>query len=319
MILRRISIALAVIPLAIAPALAKEPAKKKSTDQNDAYLRVARDENGGPIALETAIVTFTNGKEGDEKVTVDLVSAIHVADRSYYDALNKKFESYDAVLYELVAPEGATPADRPANADTHPIAAMQDGLKSLLALEHQLAAIDYEKPNFVHADMSPEDFEKAMKKRGESFMSMFLRLAIEGMQKQQASGGGEADDFKILFALFSPNRAVALKRVMADQFAQFGDIASALDGPGGSAIVSDRNKRALAVLKKTLDGGKKNVSIFYGAAHMPDMQKHLAADFGLKRSGEQWLVAWDMKPAPQNNEFLDKLKKNREARDKAKK
>ena len=33
---------------------------------------------------------------------------------------------------------------------------------------------------------------------------------------------------------------------------------------------------------------------FYGAAHLPDMEKRLAADFQMKRSGTKWLTAWDL-------------------------
>jgi hypothetical protein len=301
----------ASVPL---PALAADATRN---DADAGFLRVTRDERGSPRTLDTAVVSYTNGREGDERVTVDLVAAIHVGDRAYYETLNRKFESYDAVLYELVAPEGATPDDRPAEGDPHPIAVMQDGLKSLLDLEHQLAVVDYRKPNFVHADMSPEDFEKAMKDRGESFVTMFLRLAFEGMRKPPQAGAGEADDLKLILALLSPNRPMALKRVMAGQIAQFGDIASALDGPGGSAIVSDRNRKALEVLRAALDDGKRRVCIFYGAAHMPDFEKRLLADFGLQRADREWIVAWDMKPNPQSNEFLERLRKNREAREKA--
>jgi hypothetical protein len=193
---------------------------------------------------------------------------------------------------------------------------MQDGLKTMLDLEHQLEIVDYEKPNFHHADMSPEDFQKAMDERGESFLSMFFRMAIEGMRQQQAKGGGGGDDFKLLFALMSPNRSMSLKRVMAEQFSQMENVSAALDGPGGSAIVTDRNKKALEVLAKVLEDGKGKIGIFYGAAHMPDMEKRLRDDFGLSKTDERWLVAWDMheRSDPANDEFLKRLKENRKKR-----
>jgi hypothetical protein len=34
--------------------------------------------------------------------------------------------------------------------------------------------------------------------------------------------------------------------------------------------------------------------VFYGAGHLPDMEKRLGADFGLKREGEKWLTAWSL-------------------------
>ena len=39
-------------------------------------------------------------------VTIDLIGAVHIGEKAYYDKLNKEFEQYDVLLYELVAPEG---------------------------------------------------------------------------------------------------------------------------------------------------------------------------------------------------------------------
>lgn len=289
-------------------------ADKSKEDEEGSYIRVVRNDKGTPVSMETSIITLSNGKTGDEEQTIDLVSAIHVGDRQYYTQLNDLFTQYDALLYELVAPEGATPADRPTDGGKHPIAAMQDGLKELLALEHQLAIVDYEKDNFVHADMSPEDFEKAMKERGESFMTMFFRMAFEGMKQQSKKGYSEGEDLRMLMALMSPNRPLALKRILSDQFEQLESISAGLDGPAGSAIVTDRNKKALEVLTKTLNKGSKKVGIFYGAAHMADMEKRLINDFHFKRTGQKWLVAWDMKENKQTSEFMKKLEQNRKKR-----
>lgn len=289
-------------------------ADKPKEDEEGSYIRVVRNDKGTPVSMETSIITLSNGKTGDEERTIDLVSAIHVGDRRYYTQLNDLFTQYDALLYELVAPEGSTPADRPTEGGKHPIAAMQDGLKELLALEHQLAIVDYEKDNFVHADMSPEDFEKAMKERGESFMTMFFRMAFEGMKQQSKKGYSEGEDLRMLMALMSPNRPLALKRILSDQFEQLESISAGLDGPTGSAIVTDRNKKALDVLTKTLDKGSKKVGIFYGAAHMADMEKRLINDFHFKRTSQKWLVAWDMKENKQTSEFMKKLEQNRKKR-----
>ena len=42
---------------------------------------------------------------------------------------------------------------------------MQNMFKDVLQLDHQLEDVDYTRPNFVHADMSPDDFKKAMEER----------------------------------------------------------------------------------------------------------------------------------------------------------
>ena len=56
----------------------------------------------------------------------------------------------------------------------------------MLGLEHQLDCIDYTKKNFVHADMSPEEFNKSMTERGESFMQMFLKMMGQSMAQQKS-------------------------------------------------------------------------------------------------------------------------------------
>ena len=90
----------------------------KDDDKDEAsFIRVVRNERGTPVTMETSIVSFSNGKTGEEEATIDLVSAIHVGDRQYYDKLNDLFAHYDALLYELVAPEGSTqPIDQPTEA-----------------------------------------------------------------------------------------------------------------------------------------------------------------------------------------------------------
>ena len=83
------------------------PEEKGEEKQEARFVRLARDDHGSPVALEAAIVRYVPMDCGQTGPTVDLISAVHVAEKAYYDELNRLFEKYDAVLYELVAPEGA--------------------------------------------------------------------------------------------------------------------------------------------------------------------------------------------------------------------
>jgi hypothetical protein len=285
------------------PAFADEPAlreaKRPEADgaaeaDEPKYVRLRRDASQRPAAMETAVVQFQSAARPG--VQVDLVGAVHVGDKSYYEQLNKLFGDYDVVLYELVAPEGTRiPKGGRTGPSTHPIGALQDGMSTILELGHQLNNVDYTKDNFVHADMSPADFSKAMEERGESFFQLFLRLMGTGMA-QNASGGG-ANDAALLMALFSKDRAMKLKTLMAEQFESMDGAMAALDGPGGSAIITERNKKCFEVLDKQLAAGKKKIAIFYGAGHLADMERRLAQDYGFKRSGESWLAAWNLQAA----------------------
>jgi hypothetical protein len=298
-----------------APAApAQEPDAKDGESKETAqpqFVRVRRDEKGQPLAMETAVVRYVAAADSNAGVVVDLIGAVHVGDKSYYDELNKLFESYDVLLYELVAPEGTKiPKEGRKGPSGHPIGAMQDGMSAILELQHQLDSIDYSKANFVHADMSPEEFAKSMEKRGESFMQLFFRLMGQGMAQNASKGG--SNDLDLLVALFSKDRALKLKIMMAEQFNEIDGALAVLDGPEGSTILTERNKKCFEVLGKQLKDGKKKIGVFYGAAHLPDMERRLLADHGLKRDTEQWLAAWNLtkpkkaeKPAPAGDKKPD--------------
>jgi len=152
----------------------------------------------------------------------------------------------------------------------------------------------------VHADMSPDQFSAAMKDRGESMASMLFKMMGASMAMQsemQAKGQGGAE-MEMLFALFDPNnRAIKLKRAMAVQFENMDNLSVMFGGPDGSTIIEGRNVAALEVLKKQIADGKQKIGIFYGGGHMPDLQKRLVKDFGMKFEKEEWLEAWSM-PEP---------------------
>lgn len=281
---------------------ADEAGKKPAGDRPAAgaadeskFIRLRRDANDRPAAMETATVTFTS--KDRPGVSIDLIGAVHIADRSYYDDLNKQFEKYDVVLYELVAPEGTRiPKGGRQEKSSHPIGMMQDGMSSILELSHQLACIDYTKANLVHADMSPDEFNKTMENRGESFFQMFMRLMGTGIA-QSASGASGMNDTELLMALFAKDRPLKLKRLFAQQFQSLEGSMSALDGPDGSTIITERNKRCFDVLDKQLAAGKKRIGIFYGAGHLPDMQRRLEKDYKFQRASESWLTAWNLSPS----------------------
>lgn len=275
-------------PVAETAENAKAPAVEATK-----YMRLKRDANEAPQALQTSIVRFT-APQGS--TVVDLVSVVHVGDKKYYDELDERLSKYDVVLYEMVAPSD-TKIAKGAKPGNHPVAALQNGLKDMLGLEHQLEFIDYSRDNMVHADMSPEAFSKSMKDRGESFIAMFFRMMGKAMA-QQAKAPGKGNDVDLLAALLDNQRAGGLKRIMAEQFESFEGMMDAISGPNGSTIITERNKVALGKLSEQIAAGKAKIAIFYGAGHMSDFEKHLVDDFHLRRDCQEWLTAWNLEETP---------------------
>lgn len=286
---------LALLTCASRPSVAQQANQPpESADQQ--WVKVLRGEDGDPQAMQTAIVRYKPAKGQDSGVVVDLIGAIHIGDMSYYEALNRQFEEYDVLLYELVAPEGTKIERGASSRSSHPVGALQNSMKDLLELDHQLGVIDYTQENFVHADMTPDEFTESMAERGEGFMQMFFRmmgLSIAEQSKQQAAG--KTTDFDLLIAFFQPDRALRLKRLMADQFADTESLLVGFSGPDGSTIITERNKKALRVLSKQIAAGKKKIGIFYGAGHMDDMGERLEKEFQLQPAETFWVEAWNLR------------------------
>ncbi|MEX2026875.1 MAG: hypothetical protein WEH44_06230, partial [Pirellulaceae bacterium] len=98
----------ASLPASMAQEKGVKPDTKpaKSKPAADQFMRVRKDDRGQPTSMDTAVVNYVLADGSKPDVQVDLIGAVHVGDKAYYDELNKLFESYDAVLYELVAPAG---------------------------------------------------------------------------------------------------------------------------------------------------------------------------------------------------------------------
>lgn len=255
------------------------------------FVRLTKTEQGGPSALETAIVRYVREKDG-ERTVVDLIGAIHIGEASYYERLNEAFTSYESLLYELVAhPDANKPQERGESGPAMSVVGgSQQALKNLLGLEFQLDGIDYSKENFVHADMSPDEFEKSMKDRNESWTKMYFRsIGFSAVQPGQNDSGAA-----LLGALFSGNRELQFKRAFAAQMGDMKVAVGGLSGKNGSTILTERNRVALEKLDEILEQGRTNVGVFYGAAHLPDMEKRLF-ERGFKRGETIWLEAWNLR------------------------
>ncbi len=240
--------------------------------------------------LQVALASYINANG----VQVDLVSAIHVGDATYYQDLNERFKHYDAVLYEMVGdPDGLTaePDDKPSQMGA--VRTLQVSLKRVLRLDFQLDIIDYTAANFVHADLTLDEFIKRQEERGETIFT-FIQKAMKAQLK--ADGLADAPQLgvsQLIQAFMSIDRASALKRLVAEQLDFSEALLGAVEKEGETVILTDRNKRALEVLDQRLAEGDETLAIFYGAAHCLDLERRLLA-IGFQRIGQTWLTAWAM-------------------------
>jgi len=306
------------------PAAKKTAAKKKIVSSKvPAFIRIVRDEKTKePLRMETATVRYVKrsrkagSKRRKQVVTVDMIGAVHVGERSYYVALNKQFEQYDALLYELVATKGARPPRGAKAASNNPAGFLQNAMKTTLELDHQLELIDYSKKNFVHADLSPDEMAEAMKKRGDNAFTITLGVLADMIRQQSIAdaearkkgGKGQAAEVDLLTMLLDPNGPVKMKRMMAEQMAALGPgtgVGKTLD----QLLIKDRNVAAMKVVREQLEEGKRRLGVFYGAAHLPDFHQRMLA-MGFRPRTVTWTTAWDLriKKKTQNDDLIQLLR-----------
>ena len=165
-------------------------------------------------------------------------------------------------------------------------------LAGVLILTGQADAIDYHAKNFVHADLTNREFNRLQNERGESLLGFALKAA-----NQSPKTAKEPSSLKILQALLSHNPNL-LKLEIVHTLGQSEDQIAALAGQ--SVIIDDRNRRCIEVMNRELAAGHKNLGIFYGAAHFPDMEKRLLEQ-GFMQVKKEWFTAWEIpKPQPKS-------------------
>lgn len=192
-------------------------------------------------------------------------------------------------------------------------ASAEDGIQVKLAkalgLEFQLAAMDYTKSNWRNSDMTAEELTKRLSGGHE--------VSEDGEGKQSALMGmlsGQSFGAKIVGVLLkmielSPTASSMTKIMMLEMLGHADELmesqGAAMLGVDGAqfmkVLIEDRNEVVLEDLKKVIKDSPevKSVAIFYGAGHLPKMQRSLEA-MGYTAGETQWRTAIviDLKSVP---------------------
>ncbi len=273
---------------AVAAILVLMAAAVASADSTTVFTRVAIDDEERPRALQMSIVTYEPG-DGKDILSVDLVSAIHIGDPSYYAELNERFREYDVLLYELVAPQDAAVSGLDERKGL--LSTTQVGMTKLLDLSFQLDEINYDQVNFVHADLSPDELKQSMADRGESLYVYFWRIFFATLDEYAKDPLG-IGDLQMLSTMVASGQDDSFKTMIAYEMTNIEQIQDILGEDSDSAVIGARNQRAIDVLKREIDAGARRIGIFYGVAHMPDLEERLLDQLGLEYSDTDWVDAW---------------------------
>ena len=271
------------------PLVAQDVTDAKDKTPSD-FVRFVKVDDGGH--LDTAITTY---RKGD--IELVLFGAVHIADASIYATLNDRFTKCDVLLYELVSSPDHRPSKNQEERGFSPISLLQQGLKSSMELAFQLDEIDYQASNFVHADMTPQEFEASMAERGESLLSIMWQMMQGGMQAQmeKVQAGEVAPNVDLVKAFRSGEGRHTLRITFASQMEELEALSA---GGKSSTLLEGRNEKCLEVLQREMAAGRKKIGIYYGAAHFPHMERRLVEDLGFAKVDHEWLVAWDCTKRP---------------------
>jgi hypothetical protein len=253
------------------------------------FARIAKDTDGSPRALQLAIVSYAP-ESGARDFSVDLIGAIHVGDKEYYQGLNDRFHAYDALLYELIVPDDTHAPQKPMRS-TNFIGSTQIGIKNALGLAFQLDEIDYGPANFVHADLSYEMLAQSMADRGESLYVYFWRLVFASIDDYARDPLG-LRNWRLLSSMLSSPRGDALKIAVAHEMVNAMKTGDILGSENGSAVIAARNEHAVRILKDRIDADAKRIGIFYGVAHMADFEQRLLNELAVAKTETEWVDAW---------------------------
>ncbi len=284
---------------------------------------------GGALELSTPVALYRNA-EGRE---VEMFGALHVAEPSYYAALNKAFAQCDVLLFEMVGGEnlqreealkakvdeskpnwGLTPqeyeefrkllqAEQQKVDASSPLLALlgisYQIVSQVLGLEVQNFGIDYSPEHFVHADMTAAEFKKAQDDKGENLLTLTLRSSVKSMLSGKDVYRGDSLGMALYFIT---GNTKGLKNEFIRTLA-YADSEQLTD----TVILESRNAKCMAVFDKYhADEKIKHIGIFYGSAHLPGLHRELLKR-GYQLKEVRWLPACSTVERPPKKRLRDIL------------
>lgn len=289
-------------PREVKPVAAHAPATPASPaadgERLGHFVRIEGEELSEEGRLQVARALLRHPQGGKRVI---LEGVVHMGEKPYYQALQKRLAAYDRVLYEFVRPADA--GEVVPHFDGASGLSLVGWLSSSLGLVHQMEGLDYDQENFMWADLSTDEFSKlaGMKSVNEltligAVVSSTLKNSLfgggaESAEAQDTSWGFHEDLLKLQGqAQFGTREA---KWFLARQLVRAQGLGTqVLDAELRHALEGAREDRALEVMEGVFrEIPDAVVGILYGAGHMPSLQdKLIARGFTLEKI--EWDEAW---------------------------
>lgn len=164
---------------------------------------------------------------------------------------------------------------------------LQARLASALGLVFQKDAMDTTPPHWRNSDLSVDDLMARLEAAGAEGDTLFRLL-------DGSSLSAKFMGVLVRFIGASPTMRAMAKVTLIEMLSNADELLEAAPGMGGlmSVILHDRNAAVMDDLESVLreQPDLDTIAIFYGAGHLPDLQRRLAA-LGFQPSGDEWVPA----------------------------
>lgn len=276
------------------------------------YSRIANPDTN-TVQLQIALRKFLPAQKLGPAIW--LAAVMHVGEPDYYKALQKFLGTQTVVLYEGINAEAhprhvhdstdAAPRSPAPHADTNGYS-MQSTLARSLGLVFQLEAIDYDQTNFLNSDLSVQQIQRVMsggmplgprgKEGGGSSFDTLLQI-MDG-----SSFLGSLFKVGMGFIAASPELQAVAKLTLIEAVGRLkGDLSDVQGLPPDwkeliKVLIEARNKNLMDDLRDELKKipSSGSVAVFYGAAHMDDLEKRVTDELHYRPADETWLTAFSV-------------------------
>ena len=262
----------------------------------------------GAISLQVVVRDMIPRRRSDP--VVRLVGVTHLGSAGYYDRLQALLDGEPLVLFE-----GVGARDKAFMATREKGYSLQPALAKALGLRFQLESIDYSADRFVNSDLTMEQLAGVMR-RGEAGAGPGGGPAGElGVGDLMAvmdgsSWAGLMARFGVAFIEASPKLRATVRLVLIETLgAVEGDPSQAEGMPPQmrglmEVLIRERNAAVIGDLRRVIERGRSSrrarlasVAVFYGAGHLPDLERRMREELGYRTGPEEWFTAFDVHPA----------------------
>ncbi len=248
-------------------------------------------EDNGNISYQNAVASY---RKGD--VLVTLVGSTHVAEKACYDQVQKILEEHEAILFEFLGnPADLIERNPKAMRQLEQSSGMRKHFSEMLELTSQVEGIDYSDPRFIHADFSSKQYQEALAefkktpaaKKGPDPARMAEVMKIV----QQVSP--ETLAFLNNRGRKQPLEGAKRKKFLAEitRFLSHPHLIRGLK-PESAVIIGARNKHCLEVLEKQIAKGRTRLAIYFGSAHLAEMEESLLKNGYAPEGERKWINVW---------------------------